>query len=86
MGLLDRRSNDERSRDLRQVGLLAAVPWVLLAAPLVGFFVGQWLDGKFGTEPYLMTAGVILGFASAGVEVYRLVKKSAEIDKERKNE
>jgi F0F1-type ATP synthase assembly protein I len=72
--------------DLRQIALLGAVPAILIAAPLVGFFMGQWADEKFATEPYLVIAGVVLGFAAAGREIYRLVRKSSAIEREKDNE
>lgn len=25
------------------------------------FFLGRWLDGKFGTDPWLMLAGLVVG-------------------------
>jgi len=28
---------------------------------VVFFFLGKWLDGKFGTEPWLMLAGLAVG-------------------------
>ena len=63
--------------------LLAAVPAVLLAGPAIGFFVGQWADGKFGSEPYLVILGVVLGFGAAGVEIANLVKKSQAMENEK---
>ena len=82
MTLLRKAPNDKGNSNFRQISLLAAVPALLVAGPLVGFFIGQWADGKFGTDPYLVIAGVILGFASAGNEIFRLVKKSAAMEKE----
>lgn len=73
--------NGKSSRDFRQISLLATVPAILLAAPLVGLFFGRWLDSKWETEPYLMIAGVVLGFASAGREIYRMVMKSSAMEK-----
>ncbi|MEA1980233.1 MAG: AtpZ/AtpI family protein [candidate division Zixibacteria bacterium] len=70
----------------RQVSLLALVPTILLVAPLIGFFIGQWLDKKFDTEPILMTIGVFLGFGSAGIEIYKLVKKSQRMEEEDNDE
>lgn len=75
------KKDDDRT-DYRQISLLALVPAILVAAPLVGFFIGQWLDKKFETEPILMTIGVFLGFGSAGIEIYKLVKKSEKIEKD----
>ncbi len=66
------------------MGLLAAVPALLLAGPLIGFFGGQWLDTKFGTDPWLMTFGVIFGIAAAGKEIWRLVKKAEYLNRDDK--
>ncbi|MEA2031641.1 MAG: AtpZ/AtpI family protein [candidate division Zixibacteria bacterium] len=84
MSILGRHSKNDR--DFRQISLLTTVPAILLAAPLIGYFIGWWLDGKLKTEPYMVTAGVLLGFVAAGFEIYHLVKKSAEIDKEKEND
>jgi len=78
--LLGPKKRGKDSSSFRQISLLAAVPALLIAAPLVGIFGGQWLDEKFGTDPYLTIAGVILGFAAAGMEIYGLVKKSAAME------
>ncbi len=86
MALLSPDKKNKDNSDYRQISLLAVIPALLLAAPLVGFFSGQWLDEKFETEPYLMTLGVILGFGSAGIEIYKLVKKSEAMEKNKNDE
>jgi len=40
--------------------------------------VGEWVDGKLGTDKIFMIIGLGLGFAAAGKEVYNLIKKSSE--------
>ena len=80
--LLDSRQNQKPSRELRQIGLYAAVPGLLLGGPLIGWFLGRFADRYFGTEPYLMTIGVFLGLAGAGLEIYGLVKKASALDQE----
>lgn len=52
-----------------------AVPTLMAASILIGFFLGRWADEKFGTEPYLMLIGLVLGMATAGREIYRLIKR-----------
>jgi len=86
MVLHDSRFKSKRARDLRQVSLLAAVPAILTVGPLVGFFAGQWADNRWGTEPYLMIVGVLLGFGGAGIEIGKLVKKSTAIEKEKERD
>ncbi|MFQ5452758.1 MAG: AtpZ/AtpI family protein [Candidatus Zixiibacteriota bacterium] len=84
--LLGHDSKSKPDRDLRQVSLLATVPAILFAAPAIGFFAGRWADEKFGSEPYLLIVGVIFGFVAAGIETYRLVKKSSAMDKNKDEE
>ena len=86
MTLIDPRQKQRPSRDLRQIGLLATVPMMLLVAPLIGYFAGHWADKYFGTEPYLSALGVILGLASAGIETYNLVKKASGTEKDKDSE
>ena len=63
-----------------------AVPTLLAASILVGFFLGQWADSRFGTEPFLMIVGLVLGMAAAGREMYRLVKKAQALEEEEKED
>jgi ATP synthase protein I len=54
---------------------------------VVFFFLGRWLDGKFGTAPWLMLAGLALGVAG-GMTAF-LVKAFAlgrEEDREQKKD
>jgi ATP synthase protein I len=76
-----RDKNDDR--DMRQIGLYTAVPAIMLAAPLIGYFIGHWLDGKVGTDPYLGGVGALLGIAAAGLETYQLVKKASPPDEDK---
>jgi len=75
----------EKGKDLRQLALLSVIPAMLVVAPFVGFFIGSWADEKFGTEPFLTILGLILGFAAAGKEIYRVVKRVSQSKDENKN-
>lgn len=82
MPLLKGPSGSDKAKGYRQIGLLTAIPAILVVAPLVGFFGGQWLDGKLNTDPYLAVLGVVLGFVAAGREIAGLIKKAQALDKE----
>ena len=69
---------DEKYSTMRRAGLLTAIPLVLAIAPVIGFFMGDFLDGWLGTAPYLMIVFVVLGFIAGAREVHRLVKKAYE--------
>ncbi len=67
--------SEPRGKGLRTAGLLLAIPTLLIVAPLVGFFIGNWLDKRFHTTPWLMIAGLVLGFVAAGRETYQIYKR-----------
>lgn len=75
----------KRDKSLAQISLLGAVPAILIAAPAVGFFVGRWADEKFHTEPWLLIAGLVLGFVAAAREIYNLARRAQQLDEEDDN-
>ena len=80
------KPKDKPDKEMKQLGLLVTVPTIMFAAPAVGYFIGNWADSKFGTDPYLLLVGVVFGFIAAGVEVYRLVKRSSALDEKDEND
>ncbi len=60
---------------LRSAGMLLAIPSLLLASPLVGFFLGKFVDRWLGTEPTWSIVGVVLGFIAAGREIYLIIRR-----------
>ena len=46
----------------------------LVVTVLAGFLVGQWLDGRFGTGPWLMLLGAMSGIT---VGLYQLIRLSS---------
>ena len=83
MSLLGPSTGKKKAPQMGSMSLLLAVPTILIAAPGVGFFLGQWADKKFGTDPYLLIVGLILGFGAAGIEIMSLVKKSQAMEEKK---
>lgn len=69
---------DPDVKGLRSAGLLLAIPTLLIVAPLVGFFLGGWLDRRFGTGRWLTIIGLVLGFVAAGRETYQIYRRYQE--------
>jgi F0F1-type ATP synthase assembly protein I len=69
---------------LRTAGLLLAIPTLLIVSPMVGFWIGDWADRRFGTEPWLGIAGLAVGFAAAGRETYRIYRRYQAEEEEQK--
>ena len=45
----------------------------LVVPLLVGLFGGQWLDRRFGTAPWLLLVGALLGAAAGMLNLYRRI-------------
>jgi hypothetical protein len=64
----------------RQIGLLSSIPFILALAPIVGYFLGDYLDKKFGTGPWLQFTLLGLGFVAGVRETIKIVKMSQRED------
>ncbi len=58
---------DARGLELVSVGI------TLVVATLLGYLGGAWLDGKWGTGPWLGMVGLLLGAAGGFVQLFRVV-------------
>jgi F0F1-type ATP synthase assembly protein I len=68
----------DRTAGLRQISLLTAIPMLLVIGPLIGWWVGQYLDRRWDTEPYMMVLFIVLGFVASGRETWKLIKLASE--------
>jgi F0F1-type ATP synthase assembly protein I len=67
---------------MRQMGLLASIPALMVIAPLIGLFAGQWVDRKFHVDPFGTLVGLGLGFGAAVREIAIILRKvKAESDR-----
>ncbi len=68
------KKEDERAL-MKQMGVYLTIPILLAVSPLIGWFLGGWLDKKLTTTPYLSYLFLLLGFAAGVREVYHLIKR-----------
>lgn len=61
-----------------QVAELATIPFYLVGGPLVGFWIGGWIDGYFVTSPNFRIICIILGAFSGMRETWRVIRQVAE--------
>jgi ATP synthase protein I len=64
----------------RQIGVLSAIPFILALSPIVGYFLGKYLDKKFHTEPWLSFVMLGLGFVAGVRETIKLVQLAQRED------
>lgn len=56
-----KRLHRERRRQMR----ISAIGFQFCFSIAIGALGGRWLDGKFGTEPWLLILGLVLGAIAA---------------------
>ena len=82
---MQKKSEDDRYEAIRRAGLLTTIPVLLAVSPIIGFYMGRFLDGKLGTDPYLSIVFLILGFVSGAMQVARLIRIANREPKKRKD-
>ncbi|MDR2884717.1 MAG: AtpZ/AtpI family protein [Deferribacteraceae bacterium] len=69
--------NDE----LRPMLAASSVGTVFVISIVLGSLFGWWLDGKFGTKPYLTIFFMCIGIASGVKNAIYFIKKSGTLEK-----
>jgi ATP synthase protein I len=55
---------------------LASVGIELSISTVIGLLGGRWLDGKLGTDPWLMIVGLVLGVTAGFRSLIRTAQKA----------
>ena len=74
---MNKKRNDKYSI-YRQISILTTIPILLAVGPILGYYIGDFLDKKLGTAPYLMVVFIFFGFVAAGKGVYDLIKRASQ--------
>jgi F0F1-type ATP synthase assembly protein I len=55
-------------------GLVSAIGLDLAICTVGGTYLGMWLDDLFGTEPWLLLVGIMLGLTAGILGIVQLLK------------
>lgn len=68
-----------------EAGQVLGVGLQFAASILLFLFLGRWLDGQLGTDPWLLLMGVVIGSTAGFYSLYRfLMESQRERDRKRK--
>ena len=59
----------------KDLGTYTLIPSLMIAGPIVGYFLGHAVEKKFGGEPWGAVIGMLLGGVAAFREVFRLLRR-----------
>lgn len=71
-----KNGDENKYRFIHQVGLLTMIPAMLLAGPVIGFLIGNYIDKRFETAPWFMVVFVGLGFVASVRQTIAIIKKA----------
>lgn len=60
---------------------MSYIPLILAAGPLAGYFLGDYLEKKFGWPDFVEIIFAGIGFVSAAMETARIIKLVAKLEK-----
>jgi len=69
---------DQKERSGRRDGAAYQGALEAVFAILIAGGIGYWADGRFGTSPWLLILGFVIGFASFVLRLFRLGRRLNE--------
>lgn len=83
---LDRPGGSAKVRHVYEAASVSSVGLELGLAVVIGWGIGHWLDGKFGTDPFLMILFLLLGLAAGFKGVLRVARQAKRQEAESSDE
>ena len=63
---------------VRQSGAFVMIPFVMAVPPIVGWFIGRWLDRFFNISPVMMYILLAFGILGGIKECYNIITRFGE--------
>jgi len=60
---------------MRAVGLVSGLGFMLAVMTVLGAWLGHYLDGRWGTTPWLTLAGTLVGMGAGFLDVVAVLKQ-----------
>ena len=86
---MDRRDESKIrkvSKGYADVGPYLSAGTQYAASIVVCLLIGWWLDGEFGTSPWLVVTGVLLGAVSGFYSLYKTMISGGRQDQDKKKD
>lgn len=72
--------SDRKDSPLKYLGFVSGLGITMITSIAVGVMVGVFLDGKFGTSPWLTTVSLLTGILSGAWSVYKILIRELKKD------
>ena len=64
-------ANEGKNKGMQALALTSTISMEIAITVTLGFWGGRFLDGRFGTGPWIMVAGVLLGM---GLGIFSIIQ------------
>ncbi len=71
----DGRFSRKYGKAAKDLGAYTLIPSLMIAGPIVGYFLGRGVEKWLGGEPWGAVIGMLLGVVAAFREVFRLLQR-----------
>ena len=82
---MDTGRNDKKKANfykrVKIAGLLSFLPFILVAGPMAGYMLGDYLEKRFNLGSYVSAIFITLGFIGSARETIRIVKLALQTEK-----
>ena len=68
-------NKENRKEFMRALAFFSQIGVTIIACILIGIFLGKFLDGVFGTSPWLLLVFSFLGVAAAFKSIFNMANK-----------
>jgi len=77
----DLMDGGKKDSPLRYLGFVSGLGIMMIACIAVGLMAGVFLDGRFGTSPWLTTVFLLIGILSGAWSVFKMIISELRRDK-----
>lgn len=74
--------NKNKDEAYRILGLVGSFGFTAAGSMAGGYFLGSYIDKKLNTAPWFMLSLVLLGITGSFIEIFKLIKKLSEENKQ----
>lgn len=77
---MNEEDKEQHRKHMQTMAVYITLPFILGIPPIVGLFIGSWLDKYFGIAPYAMYFLLFLGSVAGIKECYKIIKEHKDED------
>ncbi len=77
--MLDKEQDNKvarRGKQIRDIGGYTLIPMMMVVGPVLGFFIGKWVEKQWGYAPWPSTGGALFGLAAAVRQIYLILTRN----------